>query len=143
MTSQVKLTRVMADPYGDLPPHAYIVYKQSQLCRCGHLHQWSTMMTETHIRSTLQQGKYSTIHRKVDEVKYNLPIARVIEAQTERVLFCHECYATAKLSHLPPPPKPQTSAVVGGFSQPAKPVAAAPQGKKPKAPIVTIDDLLI
>src|SRR4029077_18155640 len=75
-TPQVKLTRVMADPYGDLLPHAYVVHKQSQLCRCGHLHQWTQMMTETHIKSTLVKGKYSTIHRRVEDIKYNLPIAR-------------------------------------------------------------------
>jgi hypothetical protein len=108
---QVKLTRVMADPNEGLLPHAYVVYKQSQLCRCGHLHQWTQMMAETHIRSTLGH-KYITNHRvcRVEDIKYNLPV-KCIEAQTEKVLFCHECHATASLAHLPPPPKPQDSTV--------------------------------
>src|SRR4029077_10148869 len=106
-TPQVKLTQVMADPYEGIMPHAYVVYKQSQLCRCGHLHQWSQMMAESHLKATLGQGKYITNHRRVNEVKYNLPITKVIEAQTQHIMVCHECYQTASLAHLPSPPKPQ------------------------------------
>jgi hypothetical protein len=143
MMQPVKLTRVMADPYEGQMPHAYIVYKQSQLCRCGHLHQWSTMMTETVTRSPM--GALTIFHRRVDDLRYNLPVKRVIEAQTERLMFCHECYATATLAHLPlppqPDPKPAPSCVGSKTPQTLhdKPAKAA----KPKAPATTIDDLLI
>jgi hypothetical protein len=95
------------------------------------------MMTETHIKSTLQQGKYSTIHRRVEDIKYNLPVVRVIEAQTEKVMFCHECFSTTSLAHLPSPPIPETK-IVGGIqatAQPKKPAKARET--------TTLDDLLI
>jgi hypothetical protein len=135
MLSQPKLTRVQADPYEGPLPHAYVILKQSQMCRCGHLHQWSTMMTETVTRSNL--GSLTIFHRRVDEVKYNLPIKReVLQHQTEKLMFCHECVGTATLSHLPPLPRPDPKPIVGGF-QPSKP---APKAAKPQ---VTLDDLLI
>jgi hypothetical protein len=143
--TQPKLTRVQS-PIEGLTPDAYIVYKQTQLCRCGHLHQWTQMMAENRIRSTLAPSKYSTIHRtcRIEDVKYNLPI-RMIEAAVEKVLFCHECYTTATLSHLPPPPPPPEA---------PRPASVAPSwvGKGPtakptkptkKKPETTIDDLLI
>lgn len=130
----VKLTRVQADPYEGPLPHAYVVLKQSQMCRCGHLHSWSTMMTETVTRSNL--GSLTTMHRRVDEVKYNLPIKRIIEQQTEKLMFCHMCVGSATLDHLPPLPRPDPKPVVGGFQPPP---TKAPKASKPT---ITLDDLL-
>jgi hypothetical protein len=159
--NQPKLTRVMAGLDG-LIPHSYVAYKQSQLCRCGHLHQWTSMMAETHIKSVVG-GKYVTNHRacRVDDIKYNLPI-KVIDGQTEHVMFCHECYATASLAHLPQAPSP-TDVTMAPLTDPRsmgimKTVPprtrhwkdgseryeeAEPKVAKAKKPIVTIDDLLI
>lgn len=131
-------------PQGGLVPHAYRVYKHSQICRCGAIHEWSETVSKTMLRSTLGVGKYVTNGRPIhapEDIQYNLPIELVV-MEPKKVLFCHECFATASLAHLPRPPKPSSQTVIGGFSQPPK-AAAPPAAKRPKATAVTIDDLLI
>lgn len=127
-------TPIFLAPQQGLTPHAYTIHRHSQLCRCGALHEWSEVYSKTHLRSQLGH-RYVTNLRPVrtpDEIMYNLPIEVIVREPT-KVLFCHECFATASLSHLPKPPVPEP--------QRPKAVAPAPPRKTAKRGPFTIDDL--
>jgi hypothetical protein len=95
----------LAQTAANAPPDSYIVYKHSQLCRCGQLYHWSKLMAESRTKS--RHGLATLTHlQRIDTPQYNIPISRIIEAPVERILFCHTCYASASLTHLPNRPSP-------------------------------------
>lgn len=122
-------------------PTSYIVIRQSQQCRgCGNLHQFTEIYAKTNLRPQMGLGKYVTnlrpIH-SIHDVTWNLPI-ELHERPIHEIPFCHECYKTANLSHLPSPPAPEPrgATIVNSLAGTAGTAAA-----KPKAPKFGIDDL--
>lgn len=106
-TKQSMLPIVMTDPHRDVLPHSYVVRKLAQHCKnCGSLHEYSELYSKTHLRSQWGHKYVTNLRRLHTPPEYNLRV-EILETATEEVAFCHECFATVSLRHLPPIPMPE------------------------------------
>ena len=128
----------MARPNEGTPPHNYVVLLQRTLCvNCGSTHELSSITAKTFLYSRLasRQCPNQRPVRSPSEITYNLPVEMELRP-IERIPFCHECFESVSLSHLPAPPQPQTKVIIGsGLTNPPK--ANAPKAKAK----FTIDNL--
>lgn len=145
MPDPIAMLPICLAPQADVPPHSYVLVKHLQVClHCQSQHEWSEPYSKTFLRSRWER-KYVTNLRPIRspaDVQYNLPIG-VICREPTRVPFCHECFASVTLSHLPSPPKPEDKSTIIGTSSPAEGGTVTRSVTRSAKPKPTIDDLLL
>lgn len=132
-------------PLPEATPVAYTVLRTSQFCQhCSTLHESAQVMLRCELPARHGMGKPLTQMRRLDTApQWNLPVeTRVLESRN--IPFCHECFDTVQLEHLPVPPQADTRVLkpVGryGVTLSESPLTGSPKEKAPRKP--TTDDLL-
>jgi hypothetical protein len=129
----------MSRPDQGPPPSNYVVVKTKTMCiNCNTTHEQSTVTAKTWMHSRMTSKPFANQRpvRSPTEISYNLPI-EIENRPIERIPFCHECFETISLSHLPLPPQVDVARVVSSTLTDSKPAKSPPKSKTP----FTIDDL--
>ena len=100
-------TPIFQAPADSPPPHAYVVRQWTQRCACGATHEWTEIYAKTHYRRGNAPPVTNLRHCIPSDILYDLPIIHE-DMGDEQVPFCHRCYATVSLAHLPKPTEPST-----------------------------------
>lgn len=130
--------RTAPQPLPEATPVAYTVLRSSQYCtNCSTLHDSAQVMLRCEMPARHGMGKPLTQMRRLDGApQYNLPVeSRTLEAKN--IPFCHECFDTVTLDHLPLPPQQDTRILkpVGkfGVTLSESPLTGNPREQAPKA----------
>lgn len=122
-------------------PRRYLIHKHSQHCKnCGTLHEWSQTYAFNEMMTRTGAGKLVVHLIPISELRFNLPI-QVVSIARREIPVCHECAATASLSHLVDPRgSPEWRTIYAVAQAPQE--AAKSHPAKPRALPKTINDLL-
>lgn len=136
--NQIKQPFIPAPP-PSVPPRAYVLFKHTQKCACGCLHEFSELYSEHKLPSSWNKSHVRNL-RPSPRIEYALPIEVITKPMVD-LPFCHECVMGTTLSHLPPPPQEDVRVLASYQTALGEGIAAAAAKRSPKAPAATIDDI--
>lgn len=138
MTDQQPKPQIAPAP--SVPPRAYVLFKCTQKCTCGTLHEFTELYSEHRLPSNWNKSHVRNLRRR-PRIEFALPI-EVVTKPIEELPFCHECVMQTTLSHLPPAPQEDTRVL--GLSIPTSTVGEAlvrAAAKKTKVQPATVADI--